>query len=192
LLGFPIRPWYNLASNNHRHLNMTHQNLYLHACRIFLLATVFLWSRALQAPPPASSPQPLEHKIAGIPAPPALATPNLNLKPKALKVWDGVAGWYGDQFDGRPTATGETYDMYAETAAHKTLPLGSIVRVVNLRTHQSDIVRINDRGPFVEGRDLDVSYAVAERLGIIHNGVARVRMELLEVPKRLLSIHPQD
>jgi rare lipoprotein A (peptidoglycan hydrolase) len=169
-----------------------YKNVFWHACRVFLLAAVFLWSRALQAPPPASSSQPLEHEIAGIPTSPALATPNSQLKPKAMKIWDGIAGWYGDQFDGRPTATGETYDMYAETAAHKTLPLGSIVRVVNLRTMQSDIVRINDRGPFVEGRDLDVSYAVAERLGIVHNGVARVRIELLEVPKRLSLIHPQD
>ncbi len=80
-------------------------------------------------------------------------------------VWECVTSWYGDDFDGLPTATGETYDMYAATAAHPTLPLGSIVRVVNTRNHRSQVVRINDRGPYVEGRELDVSYAVARSLG---------------------------
>ena len=74
--------------------------------------------------------------------------------------------------------------MYAETAAHPTLPLGSVVRVVNTRNHRSDVVRIKDRGPYVEGRELDVSYAVAKKLGIDHRGTAKVRLELLEVPSR--------
>ena len=74
--------------------------------------------------------------------------------------------------------------MYAATAAHPTLPLGSIVRVVNTRNHRSQIVRINDRGPYVEGRELDVSYAVARRLGFDQHGPAKVRLELLEVPSR--------
>jgi rare lipoprotein A len=77
--------------------------------------------------------------------------------------------------------------MYAETAAHPTLPLGSVVRVVNTRNHRSDVVRINDRGPYVEGRELDVSYAVAKKLGIDHRGTAKVRLELLEVPTRPAS-----
>ena len=74
--------------------------------------------------------------------------------------------------------------MYAATAAHPTLPLGSIVRVVNTRNHRSQVVRINDRGPYVEGRELDVSYAVARSLGFDQRGTAKVRLELLEVPKR--------
>ena len=74
--------------------------------------------------------------------------------------------------------------MYATTAAHPTLPLGSIIRVVNTRNHRSQIVRINDRGPFVEGRELDVSYEVARRLGFDNRGLAKVRVELLEVPQR--------
>ncbi len=104
--------------------------------------------------------------------------------PQPLAVWDCITSWYGEDFDGQPTATGETYDMYADTAAHPTLPLGSIVRVTNPRNHRSQIVRINDRGPYVEGRELDVSYAVAQKLGFDQRGTARVRLELLEVPKR--------
>jgi rare lipoprotein A (peptidoglycan hydrolase) len=103
---------------------------------------------------------------------------------KPLAVWQCVTGWYGEDFDGQPTANGETYDMYATTAAHPTLPLGSIVRVVNTRNHRSQIVRINDRGPYVEGRELDVSYEVARRLGFDNRGLAKVRVELLEVPQR--------
>jgi rare lipoprotein A (peptidoglycan hydrolase) len=101
---------------------------------------------------------------------------------KPLRVWDCAASWYGEDFDGRPTATGEIYDMYATTAAHPTLPLGSIVRVVNTRNRRSQVVRINDRGPYVEGRGLDVSYEVARRLDFDQTGVAEVRVELLEVP----------
>ena len=103
---------------------------------------------------------------------------------KPLAVWECTSSWYGDDFDGQPTANGETYDMYATTAAHPTLPLGSIVRVVNPRNHRSQIVRINDRGPYVEGRELDVSYEVARRLGFNQHGLAKVRLELLEVPSR--------
>ena len=104
--------------------------------------------------------------------------------PQPLAVWECTTSWYGPDFDGQPTATGETYDMYADTAAHPTLPLGSIVRVTNPRNHRSQIVRINDRGPYVEGRELDVSYAVAQKLGFDQRGTAKVRLELLQVPKR--------
>jgi rare lipoprotein A len=106
---------------------------------------------------------------------------------KPLATWECTTSWYGHDFDGQQTANGETYDMYAETAAHPTLPLGSVVRVVNTRNHRSDVVRINDRGPYVEGRELDVSYAVAKKLGIDHRGTAKVRLELLEVPTRPAS-----
>ena len=110
-------------------------------------------------------------------------------QPKPLAVWECMTSWYGEDFDGRPTATGETYDMYAATAAHPTLPLGSIVRVVNTRNHRSEVVRINDRGPYIEGRELDVSYEVARRLGFEQRGLAKVRLELLKVPSRPVSEH---
>ena len=111
---------------------------------------------------------------------------------KPLAVWECTSSWYGDDFDGQPTANGETYDMYAATAAHPTLPLGSIVRVVNPRNHRSQVVRINDRGPYVEGRELDVSYEVAKRLGFDQHGVAKVRLELLEVPARQRTMERAD
>ena len=111
---------------------------------------------------------------------------------KPLAVWECTSSWYGDDFDGQPTANGETYDMYAATAAHPTLPLGSIVRVVNPRNHRSQVVRINDRGPYVEGRELDVSYEVARRLGFDQHGIAKVRLELLEVPARQRSMERAD
>jgi hypothetical protein len=101
---------------------------------------------------------------------------------KPLAIWECTTGWYGEPFDGQETADGEVYDMYGITAAHPTLPLGSIVRIVNPRNNRSQVVRINDRGPYVEGRELDVSYEVARRLGFDERGLAKVRVELLRVP----------
>ncbi len=103
--------------------------------------------------------------------------------PKVIKVWSGVTSWYGDRFDGRKTANGEIYDMFAATAAHPWLPFGSLLRLTNLRNGHSQLVRINDRGPFMDGRELDVSFAVASRLGLIETGVARLRIELLKEPR---------
>jgi rare lipoprotein A len=113
---------------------------------------------------------------------PASQSNSKGTQPKPLAVWECTTSWYGEDFDGQPTANGEIYDMYAATAAHPTLPLGSIVRVVNTRNHRSQVVRINDRGPYVGGRELDVSYGVARRLGFDQRGLAKVRLELLEVP----------
>ena len=118
---------------------------------------------------------------------PELSVSSPDTRPKPFQV--GKASWYGKKFEGKKTANGETYDMYAETAAHPTLPLGSIVRVVNTRNHRSEVVRINDRGPYIEGRELDVSYAVARKLGFDQHGLAKVRLELLEVPSRPASDH---
>jgi rare lipoprotein A len=111
---------------------------------------------------------------------PLVAKPTQTVRP--LKVWFGDASWYGPTFEGRTTASGELYDMTASTAAHTNLPFGSMVRLINTRTGKSAVVRINDRGPFVKGREMDVSYQVAERLGIINRGVGRLRMELLQLP----------
>jgi rare lipoprotein A (peptidoglycan hydrolase) len=111
---------------------------------------------------------------------------------KPLAVWECTTSWYGEDFDGKQTANGETYDMNADTAAHPTLPLGSIVRVVNTRNHRSQVVRINDRGPYVEGRELDVSYEVARKLGFDQHGLAKVRLELLKVPPRQEQLHREN
>ena len=94
----------------------------------------------------------------------------------------GIASWYGPGFHGKPTANGEIYDMYAMTAAHKTLPFNTIVKVVDLDTGRWVIVRINDRGPFVPGRIIDLSYAAAKELGILEKGIARVGLKVLKWP----------
>jgi len=94
-------------------------------------------------------------------------------------VQTGQASWYGVPFHGRTTSNGETYDMHAHTAAHKTLPFGTYVSVKNLSNGRSTVVRINDRGPFVEGRIIDLSYASAREVGLVGPGVATVRVTAL-------------
>jgi rare lipoprotein A len=91
----------------------------------------------------------------------------------------GTASWYGEYFQGRETASGERYDMYDLTAAHPTLPLGSYIQVTNLRNGRSVILRVNDRGPVVEGRIIDVSYHAARVLGFKAQGLQRVRLDLV-------------
>jgi rare lipoprotein A len=91
----------------------------------------------------------------------------------------GTASWYGEYFQGKETASGEPFDMQALTAAHPTLPLGSFVRVTNLRNGRAIVVRINDRGPFVERRIIDVSYNTARILGFHERGLQRVRLDLV-------------
>lgn len=95
---------------------------------------------------------------------------------------EGIASWYGMKFQGRATSNGEVFDVYKATAAHKSLPLPSFVRVTNLENDSSMIVRVNDRGPFVDDRLIDVSYGVAVRLGFAEQGTTRVRVEHIDVP----------
>jgi len=118
---------------------------------------------------------------------PAMEAPlvaHLNQPIKPIKSWVGNASWYGPGFNGRKTANGEIFDSEALTAAHPHLPFGSLVRVVNARTGKFELVRINDRGPYQEGREIDVSYRVARKIGLIHSGVNQVRLELLELPAK--------
>src|SRR4029077_16963919 len=91
----------------------------------------------------------------------------------------GTASWYGQNFEGKPTASGEPYDMYDMTAAHLTLPMGSYVKVTNLRNGKAVIVRVNDRGPIVPGRIIDLSYGAAQALQFRHKGLQRVRLDLV-------------
>lgn len=92
----------------------------------------------------------------------------------------GIASWYGSKFHGRPTSSGQPYDMYRMTAAHRSLPIPSYVEVKNLDNGRRVVVEINDRGPFRDGRIIDLSYAAAVRLGFVHEGVTRVRLEALD------------
>jgi rare lipoprotein A len=94
----------------------------------------------------------------------------------------GIASWYGEDFHGKKTSSGEAYDMYALTAAHKTLPLGTYVRVHNLENNRQVELRINDRGPFVRSRIIDLSYAAAKEIGIVESGTASVEVVALATP----------
>jgi len=95
----------------------------------------------------------------------------------------GFASWYGEEFQGSPTASGEVFDMNGLTAAHRSLPLGTKLKVTNLRNNRSLVVRVNDRGPFIQSRFLDLSMAAAKKLGFFGAGVARVRAEVVSYPK---------
>lgn len=92
-----------------------------------------------------------------------------------------TASWYGPKFHGRTTANGEVYNQMALTAAHKSLPFGTLLQITNLRNGKSTIVRINDRGPFVDGRDLDLSKGTAKSLGILHKGIVKLKVEEIVV-----------
>ncbi len=147
----------------------------LAVCAVFC---IFLLSCARQPPPP---PTPLPFGLK-------------SQRPYQIKgVWyyplpsaegyieEGIASWYGNDFHGKPTACGEPYDMWAMTAAHKTLPLGTYVKVTNLQNDRTAILRINDRGPFVAGRIIDLSCRAAQELGSYGRGTARVRVEAVQV-----------
>jgi len=123
-------------------------------------------------------------------APPAVpivsATPSLLAPQKPLETihaLHGIASWYGGVFNGRRTASGERFDMYAMTACHPTLPFGSLVRVVNLKNGRSVVVRITDRGYLFKGRILDLSYGAAQRLAMTRPGLAEVKLEVLSLGK---------
>ena len=116
------------------------------------------------------------------------AVPLNGVTPEARRWRDrihGIASWYGGVFNGRRTASGEIYDMYAMTACHPTLPFGSVVRVVNRANHQSVVVRITDRGDLGhEGRIIDLSYGAAQKLGMTWAGLARVDLQVLSLGKQ--------
>jgi len=123
--------------------------------------------------PPSTSTAPPRAAVPA-PPPPPLPAP----APEDFQQ-TGIASWYGRQHHGKPTASGEAYDMNALTAAHRTLPLGTRVRVTNLDNGRSVDVRINDRGPFAGRRVIDLSYAAAQRLGAIGTGLFRVGLKTI-------------
>ena len=97
----------------------------------------------------------------------------------------GIASWYGEDFHGRPTSSGEIYNMYDLTAAHKLMPLGTIAKITNLENDQSVVVKINDRGPFIDGRIIDLSYSAATEIGMMEKGLSRVEIKVLKWGKSL-------
>jgi rare lipoprotein A len=163
------------------------------AAAVAVLATMIIGCAA-QQPAPQRSPAPVD----------AASPPRVGSKPYRVgSTWyrplphahgfsqRGLASWYGKDFHGRKTSNGEVYNMYAMTAAHKTLPLGTRVRVKNLSNGKSAVVRINDRGPFVRGRIIDLSYAAAGRLGVVGPGTAPVEIVAL-VPAGTAPSGPVD
>ena len=125
---------------------------------------------AAQGPTSSWSPN---HNTAETPATAPVARPNTH----PFQV--GTASWYGEDFQGKPTASGEPFNMYDLTAAHPTLPLGTMVKVTNLRNRRTVVVRINDRGPIVPGRIIDVSYSTAKVLRFQGQGIQRVRLDVV-------------
>lgn len=119
-------------------------------------------------------------------------TPMTTLQPYKAR---GIATWYGRRYHGKPTSSGEIYDMYAMTAAHTTLPIPSYARVTHLASGKSVVVRINDRGPFFEGRIVDLSYTAAHRLGVLAGGSAMVEVEAIipgsAPPPAVASLEPE-
>jgi len=91
-----------------------------------------------------------------------------------------MSSYYGPKFHGKPTASGEIFDMNGNTAAHKELPLGTILNVTYLKTGRSVIVKVNDRGPFIPGRDLDLSYGAAKKIGLVSDGVGEVKITVIK------------
>ncbi|MGA8731824.1 MAG: septal ring lytic transglycosylase RlpA family protein [Terracidiphilus sp.] len=123
---------------------------------------------------PTSAPTPImAHKIA--------IAPKKAIAKIPVRLLRGVASWYGSVFNGRKTASGETFDMYAMTACHPTLPFGTRVRVVDLANHKSVVVRITDRGDLLNKRIIDLSYAAAEKLEMTKGGLAQVKLEVLSL-----------
>jgi rare lipoprotein A len=138
------------------------------------------------AEPPSSS----KNAPAAVEPPPSAEesdsrTPHAEAKPLVTET--GLASWYGGVYNHRRGSNGEIYDMHAMTAAHRTLPLGSIVRVTNLKTERSTVVRITDRGPFIRGRILDLSEQAARQVDVWVAGVAMVRLDVLHTPVPLTN-----
>lgn len=144
------------------------------------VAATLVFASALGAAPGNSTPESLK----GAPGQTQEIKPHRPAKPQV-----GKASWYGRIFQHHKTASGEPYDMFELTAAHRTLPLGSWVKVTDLKTDRTVVVRINDRGPVAPNRIIDLSYSAAKMLGM--RGVDRVRLEVLQTPELAENLGPQ-
>jgi len=119
----------------------------------------------------------------------SLNPPRLLLTPNNEELGIGLASWYGQEFQGNTTASGEAFDLNGLTAAHQTLPFGTTIRVTNLDNHKNLLLRVNDRGPHMGRRLIDVSWAAAKRLGFLQSGLTRVRVEVVARPTLLFAQH---
>ena len=142
-------------------------------------------SARVNVPPPPSIPEnPPPAATSSVPSVPSQPAPAPAIR-QPIFVETGIASWYGPPYHNRKSSDGEIYNMNALTAAHRTLPLGSIVRVTNVSTQHSVVVRITDRGPFIPGRIIDLSLAAAKAVDVWRAGLARVKVELLQTPAPL-------
>jgi rare lipoprotein A len=151
------------------------------ASSVALAAVVFtLSTRTVQANALLSRPATTALSAAPVAsATPALLAPQKPAASQSAELLHGVASWYGSVFNGRRTASGERFDMYAMTACHPTLPFGSIVRVKNLENNRSVVVRITDRGYLFDGRIIDLSYGAAQKLAMTKVGLAKVDLQVI-------------
>jgi rare lipoprotein A len=133
-------------------------------------------------PPPSIPDHPASSNLPSSDSTASAVEPSVPLDAKPLYTQSGLASWYGPDYNKRKGANGEIYDMHQLTAAHLTIPLNSIVRVTNLATGESVLVRITDRGPFVADRIIDLSLEAAKRISVYRPGIARVKLELLQSP----------
>jgi rare lipoprotein A len=131
-------------------------------------------------------------RLSSAPAPASATSTTKTAKARHHWYQFGMASWYGRFFQGKTTASGQPYDEYAMTCAHRTLPLGSVLRVTNLRNHKSVVVLVNDRGPMPEDRVIDLSYAAANTLGFSERGIAPVKLEVLSAPTEIAQLNPPD
>jgi rare lipoprotein A len=139
----------------------------------FLMALALLAACAGREVPPTT--------VSAIAPPPVSVSVPLQLPVQEANYREtGIAAWYGKELHGKQTANGDVFDMYGLSAAHRTLPLGTLVRVTNLDNFKSITVRINDRGPFLKSRFLDLSYGAAKELGFVSQGTARVKIETVD------------
>ncbi|SFV21460.1 septal ring lytic transglycosylase RlpA family protein [Pseudidiomarina donghaiensis] len=173
----------------------------MNASRFISFCSVVLLLAACSSAPPSRYSQKHDSIPSRLPSPEELVEPTPSFEPPSRqgnrtyslfgKTWhilddvnefsqEGVASWYGEKFHGHLTSNGETYDMYAMSAAHKTLPLPTYVRVTNLSNNKSVVVRVNDRGPFHGNRIIDLSYVAAYKLDMLKSGTAKVRIEALQ------------
>lgn len=155
-------------------------------CIALLFSTACSHKPVTVAVPPAPPPQeenaptgtpPVQAGQSRTPSKPEIT--DISPDAKALSTETGIASWYGAPYHNRRASNGEVYDMHAMTAAHRTLPLGTMVRVTNLENHRSVVVRINDRGPFARKRIIDLSPAAARAIGVRNQGLMHVKIEAL-------------
>lgn len=186
---------HSILANQHACLFSSNRPLHRRSlCLAFILAISWLaagcahhtYTTRAPAPAPQQAPYPPPATGAQIPAPPGqppVAPPTA----RGQYAEEGVASWYGVPFNGHRTSDGEIYDMYQMTAAHRTLPFGSVVQVTDLSNGRQIDVRINDRGPFVNNRIIDLSYSAAQALGMVGPGTAPVRLQVVSGPNPMVG-----